>query len=54
MGQAHCITVNCVSPGPIATGQFHKSALEFKDAMQPMIQATSTEARMGRSMTSSL
>ncbi|PYI01457.1 NAD(P)-binding protein [Aspergillus sclerotiicarbonarius CBS 121057] len=47
LGQAHGITVNCVSPGPIATEQFHNSAPDFKDAMQPMIQATPAEARLG-------
>ncbi|GLA15482.1 putative PKS/NRPS-like protein biosynthetic cluster [Aspergillus niger] len=47
LGQSHGITVNAVSPGPIATEQFQNSAPEFKEAMQPMIQATPAEARMG-------
>ncbi|GKZ17765.1 putative PKS/NRPS-like protein biosynthetic cluster [Aspergillus brasiliensis] len=47
LGQARGITVNAVSPGPIATEQFENSAPEFKEAMQPMIQATPAEARMG-------
>ncbi|KAE8389398.1 hypothetical protein BDV23DRAFT_157212 [Aspergillus alliaceus] len=47
LGQSHGITVNCVSPGPIATEQFHNSAPEFKEALQPMIESTPAEARMG-------
>ncbi|GKZ67473.1 hypothetical protein AnigIFM50267_001863 [Aspergillus niger] len=47
LGQTHGITVNAVSPGPIATEQFQNSAPEFKEAMQPMVQATPAEARMG-------
>ncbi|KAE8370324.1 hypothetical protein BDV27DRAFT_140515 [Aspergillus caelatus] len=47
LGQSHGITVNCVSPGPIATEQFHNSSPEFKRALQPMIESTPAEARMG-------
>lgn len=47
LGQQHGITVNCVSPGPIATEQFHASAPEFKEALQPLIAGTPAEARMG-------
>lgn len=47
LGQSHGITVNCVSPGPIATDQFHNSSPEFKQALQPMIESTPAEARMG-------
>ncbi|KAE8152065.1 hypothetical protein BDV25DRAFT_170842 [Aspergillus avenaceus] len=47
LGQTHGITVNCVSPGPIATEQFHNSSPEFKEALQPLIKSTPAEARMG-------
>ncbi|KAK6837546.1 hypothetical protein RU639_001636 [Aspergillus parasiticus] len=47
LGQSHGITVNCVSPGPVATDQFHNSSPEFKQALQPMIESTPAEARMG-------
>lgn len=47
LGQSHGITVNCVSPGPIATDQFQNSSPEFKQALQPMIESTPAEARMG-------
>ncbi|PLB46241.1 putative short-chain dehydrogenase [Aspergillus steynii IBT 23096] len=47
LGQSKGITVNCVSPGPIATDQFHASTPEFKAALQPMIESTPAEARIG-------
>ncbi|KAI9037556.1 putative short-chain dehydrogenase [Aspergillus affinis] len=46
LGQSKGITVNCVSPSPIATDQFHASAAEFKEALQPMIESTPAEARI--------
>ncbi|PIA93866.1 Short-chain type dehydrogenase/reductase [Cercospora beticola] len=47
LGQSQGITVNCVNPGPIATDGYYSSTPEFIDSMQPMIESTPAEARVG-------
>lgn len=63
LGHEHGITVNCVNPGPVATGEFESrpcfvlmftcldqwraSTNEFIEAMQPIIQSTPAAPRVG-------
>lgn len=63
LGHEHGITVNCVNPGPVATGelecrscfvpmltcldQWRASTNEFIEAMQPIIQSTPAAPRVG-------
>ena len=48
LGQSHGITVNCVNPGPIATEQYYSSSKDFQNSLQPMIDSTPAEARIGQ------
>ncbi|EXJ78189.1 hypothetical protein A1O3_09350 [Capronia epimyces CBS 606.96] len=47
LGQSRGITVNCVNPGPVATDMYYASSQEFIDELQPMINTTPAEARIG-------
>lgn len=47
LGQSRGITVNCVNPGPVSTEVFRASAPEFIEALEPVIESTSAEARIG-------
>lgn len=47
LGQSKGITVNCVNPGPVATDMYYASTQEFIDDLQPLINSTPAEARIG-------
>lgn len=47
LGAKYGVTVNCVAPGPIATEMYYASDQEFLDNMQPLIESTPAEARVG-------
>ena len=47
LGRKHGITVNCVSPGPVATDMWWESEPDVLADFQPVIQATPAAARVG-------
>lgn len=48
LGRKYCVTVNCVTPGPVSTDMWWESSTpELLADFQPIIDATPAEARMG-------
>lgn len=47
LGKKYGITVNCVSPGPVATDMWTECEPEVVAALQPAIDATPAAARVG-------
>lgn len=47
LGRKHEVTVNCVSPGPVATDMWWDSTPELLADFQPIIDATPAAARVG-------
>lgn len=37
LGQSHDITVNCVNPGPVATGEFQNQNHRYTDTQIPLL-----------------
>lgn len=47
LGKKYGITVNCVSPGPVATDMWTECEPDVVAALQPAIDATPAAARVG-------
>lgn len=47
LGHTYGVTVNAVAPGPVATEMYYASDQGFLDSMQPLIDSTPAEHRVG-------